>query len=208
MPRIAGRKPGRPAGESTEQREALLDAAAELFAENGSEGASLKQIADRARVSAPLAAYYFGGKDGLFEAVLAERLEPRLGVLVDAIRARTGPAGPTLAVFIQQFGALAARNPWLPALAQREPDAMAQLTDLLRTLIERGQEEGEIRRDLESSSIVLSLLSLCCYAWTARATLAPSLGLELDVAGASRLTLHHLALLRYGLHKPRQESSA
>jgi len=208
MARHHPRRPGRPTGESTAQREALLDAAAEAFADAGLEGASLKQVADRARVSAPLASYYFGGKRGLYDAVIDERLTPRIATLVDAMRARTGPATATLSAFIQQFDALAARNPWLPALAQREPEAMAPLGELLRNLISRGQADGEIRGDLEAASIALSLLSLCCFAWTSRLTLAPALGIGLDAAGASRLTLHHLALLRSGLHRPRQESSA
>lgn len=208
MVRNSPRRPGRPGGESSAQRDALLDAACEAFADAGHDGVTVTQIARRAGVSAPLASYYFGGKDGLHAAVLSERLEPRLRGLMDATRSRGGSAAAALAAFIQQFGALAARNPWLPALVQREPEALAQLTDLLQTLIRRGQASGEIRRDLEANCIVLTLLSLCCFAWNARATLAPALGIDVDAAGASRLTLHHLALLQDGLHRPRQESSA
>jgi AcrR family transcriptional regulator len=208
MANRTARRPGRPLGESTEQREALLDAAAWAFAEAGREGVTLKSVADRARVSPPLASYYFGGKSGLYESVLAERLEPRLNAMLDSLRNPTAGPGATLATFIQQFGATAARNPWMPDLVRRERPQLARLTGLLLPLIASGQASGEIRNDLGPQAIALSLLSLCCFAWIARDTLEPALGIDLDAAGAARLTLHHLALLRSGLHKPRQESSS
>jgi AcrR family transcriptional regulator len=200
------RKPGRPLGESTAQREALLDAAAWAFAEAGRDGVTLKQVADRARVSAPLASYYFGGKSGLYETVLAERLEPRFNVLLDTLRGPVAGPAAALATFIQQFGAIAARTPWLPDLVRREPAQLARLIGLLLPLVASGQSSDEIRSDLAPQAIVLSLLSLCSYAWIARDTLEPALDFDLDAAGAARLTLHHLALLRSGLHKPRPES--
>jgi AcrR family transcriptional regulator len=208
MARKSTRRPGRPLGESTAQREALLDAAAVAFAEAGREGVTLKQVADRARVSAPLASYYFGGKSGLYETVLAERLEPRFNALLDSLRTPAGSPAATLSTFIQQFGAIAARNPWMPDLMRREQAQLARLTAPLLPLIASGQASGEIRNDLNVQAIALSLMSLCSYAWIARDTLETALGMDLDAGSAARLTLHHLALLRSGLHKPRQESSS
>ncbi|MBX6388749.1 MAG: TetR family transcriptional regulator [Frankia sp.] len=70
-------------------RAALLDAAAELFAERGYAGTALRAVGQRAGVDAALIARYFGGKDGLYRAVLAA--DP----LVDAVRpAAAGGAAP------------------------------------------------------------------------------------------------------------------
>jgi AcrR family transcriptional regulator len=208
MGRKTTRRPGRPVGETTAQREALLDAAAWAFAEAGREGVTLKQVADRARVSAPLASYYFGGKSGLYETVLAERLEPRFNAVLETLRTPVVSPAATLSTFIQQFGAIAARNPWMADLVRREPAQLSRLTGLLLPLIASGQASGEIRSDLDVYAIALSLISLCSFAWIARETLEPALGIDLDAGGAARLTLHHLALLRSGLHKPRQESAS
>lgn len=59
-------------------REALLDAATCLFAEHGYERATIREIGERAGVDAALIARYFGGKEGLFLAVLSDpaRLTP------------------------------------------------------------------------------------------------------------------------------------
>ncbi len=51
-------------------RRALLEAAAVLFAEHGFEGVSVEDVADRARVNKALVSYHFGGKRGLYVAVL------------------------------------------------------------------------------------------------------------------------------------------
>lgn len=58
----------RPAGENT--RAALLDAAKVMFAERGFDGATVRNIAQRAGVDAAMVNHWFGGKDGLFVAAL------------------------------------------------------------------------------------------------------------------------------------------
>ena len=53
-------------------RRALLAAASELFHERGYEAATLREIGERARVDPALVARYFGGKEGLYLAALAD----------------------------------------------------------------------------------------------------------------------------------------
>jgi AcrR family transcriptional regulator len=62
-------------------RRALLEAAAELFEERGYEGATLRDIGERAGVDPALVARYYGSKEGLYLATLARgdggRVAPR-----------------------------------------------------------------------------------------------------------------------------------
>ncbi|MFD2418692.1 TetR/AcrR family transcriptional regulator [Amycolatopsis pigmentata] len=69
-PRAAAKRRGRrPAGHDT--RTALLEAARQVFAENGYEGATVRAIAARAGVDAAMVNHWFGGKETLFaQAVL------------------------------------------------------------------------------------------------------------------------------------------
>src|SRR5947207_974537 len=53
-------------------RRALLSAAGELFHARGYEGATVRDIGERAGVDPALIARYFGGKEGLYLAALAE----------------------------------------------------------------------------------------------------------------------------------------
>lgn len=74
------RKPGRPVGEST-SRDAILDAAKMLFGSQGYEGASLRAIANAAGVDPASIRHFFGDKEGLFVATIANRtaIATRLG---------------------------------------------------------------------------------------------------------------------------------
>lgn len=56
-------------------RRALLDAALVEFAEHGRAGARVSRIAERAGVNKQLISYYFGGKDGLYDALIERWLE-------------------------------------------------------------------------------------------------------------------------------------
>jgi len=54
-----------------ETRGRILDAASQLFAQHGYEGASVRQIASAAGVSLGMIRHYFGSKDGLYDACIA-----------------------------------------------------------------------------------------------------------------------------------------
>jgi AcrR family transcriptional regulator len=56
----------------TTKRAAILDAAARLFVENGYAGTSLRDIGRATGSDAALVIHYFGSKDGLFVAAMAE----------------------------------------------------------------------------------------------------------------------------------------
>jgi len=69
-----GRRGRRPAGADT--RAALLDAARVEFTERGFDGATVRRIAQRAGVDPAMVNHWFGGKDGLFVAVMEIPVNP------------------------------------------------------------------------------------------------------------------------------------
>ena len=69
------RKAGRPS-DSIEAREKLIHHARELFTVMPYAKVSTRLIANRAGVNVAMIRYYFGSKDGLFETMLRETLEP------------------------------------------------------------------------------------------------------------------------------------
>jgi AcrR family transcriptional regulator len=63
--------------DAASSRRALLDAAAALFHERGYRGATVREIGERADVDPAMIARYYGGKEGLYLAALAdERYAP------------------------------------------------------------------------------------------------------------------------------------
>jgi AcrR family transcriptional regulator len=68
------RRPGTQArGEDTRRR--ILETALEIFAAQGYEGTSTRQLAERAGVNLPAIQYYFGSKEGLYRAVINDIVE-------------------------------------------------------------------------------------------------------------------------------------
>lgn len=86
----AKRRGRRSGGEDT--RAALLEAARAVFAEQGYQGATVRGIAARAGVDAAMVNHWFGGKQGLFAAIVELPFDP--GELLEQI---TGGDVETLA---------------------------------------------------------------------------------------------------------------
>jgi AcrR family transcriptional regulator len=86
-------------------KERILDAAEELFAEEGFT-TSLRHITANAGVNLAAVNYHFGSKDGLIEQVFARRLEPlnreRL-MLLDRIEVAAGDAAPPVEQVVEAF---------------------------------------------------------------------------------------------------------
>lgn len=61
-------------------RNVLIEAAKTIFAEKGYEGATVKDISDRANVNVSLISYYFGGKEGLYRTLILKLGGERLDI--------------------------------------------------------------------------------------------------------------------------------
>jgi len=101
-------------------REALLDAAERLFAENGVAETSVRAITAAAGANVAAINYYFGSREALIEALLARRLEPlnavRLRLLEE--RAPRAASGVLYALAVPALE-LCFRHPHFARLASR-----------------------------------------------------------------------------------------
>jgi len=64
-----------------EVRKKILDAGLDLFASKGYDGASIRDIADKAHVTLPNIYYYFKDKEGLYQAVLKDTVSDLMEIL-------------------------------------------------------------------------------------------------------------------------------
>jgi AcrR family transcriptional regulator len=69
----------------TERRAQLIDVGRAVFAKRGYEGASMEEIADRAKVSKPIVYEHFGGKEGLYAVVVDREMDYVVRRIVEAI---------------------------------------------------------------------------------------------------------------------------
>jgi len=80
----AGRVRPKPATRGEQRRRAFLDAAADVFLEQGYEAASVNEVVRRAGGSLATLYAQFGNKDGLFQAVIEDITERYSEAIIDA----------------------------------------------------------------------------------------------------------------------------
>ncbi len=201
------RGPGRPRGRAPEQsRQALIDAARDLFSRREFAAVSLRQIAERAKVNPAMIHYHFGGKEGLYSAMLEERFAPLLQQLELLPNER-----PSLSKFLESYVRMLAANPWLPNLVVREvlygkssfreqfiQRFAARAGRMVPTLIDEERKAGRLRTDLDPVLATLSLLSMALFPFIGRPVIEPALGLEMDEGFIRRWVEHALRLFYEG----------
>lgn len=204
------RRPGRPRGATPEAvREALLQAARGLFSRRDFGAVSLREIAAQAGVNPAMVHYYFGGKEGLYVAMVEAAVQ---SVLIELAPLERDPAGgPALAGFLRAFVQLLAANPWLPNLVVREvwygqagfrrrfvQRFPQRLAEGLREMIAAEQRAGRLRRDLDPQLAGLSLISMAVLPFIAAPVMEQLWGLQPDSQFAARLADHSLRLFYEG----------
>lgn len=151
-----------------ERQEAILDAAAREFAEQGPEHASLNKILAEAGVSKGAAYYYFDDKRDLFLTVLARGVERAAKTIGGVGKIETEDD------FWRELRSLYSRvlhflreHPMLAALSKRfvaEPLSVMATPQVgamyaafgawFTTLLERGQKVGAVRTDIPTDLLV------------------------------------------------------
>ena len=200
---------GRPAEHDRHEVRARLSASArELFARQGFEAVSLRQVAEAAGVTPAMVHYYFGGKQGLWLAVLEDYLEEALGSMLAARAEIEGPGG--LAVYLTRHAELLGRQPWVAPLLFREvvlgggPSAEfvrrfpAQLRDMLRGAIAKARSRNELAADLDTDLLVLSLLSAAVFPFLLRPMIEKVIGVPVDADFTARWAAHASRLFHQG----------
>ena len=204
------RRPGRPRADESNQRERLLDAAVECFAADGVAATSLRSIALKAGVTPALVNYYFGSKQQLVDAFVAERVALVVQVLRESLLAARDDPRALIAAFVGGIHDAVARFPWLPALWVREvlnekgvlrdvlPNVVApQVTHLLARMLVDAQKRGAIGPDLDPRLLIVSLVGLTLFPLAAEHLWRRIFAADDIDHGVLRR--HTLALLDHGL---------
>ena len=123
---------------ATERRAQLIDVGRAVFAKRGYEGASMEEIADRARVSKPIVYEHFGGKEGLYAVIVDREMDYVVRRIVEAIssgspRERVERASLAFLTYVQD------QPDGFAVLSQDSPlsSTRGRLSSLLNDLAER-----------------------------------------------------------------------
>jgi AcrR family transcriptional regulator len=207
--RRAARTPGRPSGE-TAIRDRLLEIALREFSSHGFRGVSVTTIAKEAGATPAMIHYYFGNKQGLYEAVLQHALGPILARL-EAARSDPPEGEDLLPRFVRAYMRLLAENPAVPSLIVRDvlsPGGQMRETFLkglasrggsgVREMVRRAQALGRLRADLDPDLAALSLLSMAVFPFVGRPVAGQVLDYSLAPERIDELAEHTLELFYNG----------
>jgi len=86
-----------------ETRTRILDAAEELFMQQGFGGTSMRLLTSKAGVNLAAVNYHFGSKDALIEAVFRRRLDPMNAARIAALEALEASGTPDADAIIRAF---------------------------------------------------------------------------------------------------------
>jgi len=138
-------------------RDALLAAGRELFAERGYDGVPVAAIAQEAGVNKAMINYHFGGKRGLYRAIVGSTFA-EIVAGVEKLAESSRPAPEVLRELIAVVGELATRrHPHFCAMMLREVvaggkhldpeliDKPARILGAVQRIVARGVRDGDFR---------------------------------------------------------------
>lgn len=182
-----------------ETRQNILEVAAREFADKGLAGARIDEIAEKTASSKRMIYYYFGGKEELYRAVLAQSYS--------RIRAREAetdfeslPADAALRAHVEHTFDYHAEHPEFVRLVMNENihhgEHIGHIEDLkernrsviasLKAILDRGAATGQFRGDVDPVDLHMSISALCFYNVSNRYTFASNFGV--DMAAPETLT--------------------
>jgi AcrR family transcriptional regulator len=133
-----------------------MAAAREAFANDGFEGATIREIGERAGVNSAMISYHFGGKLGLFSAVVMQEIDAAQERIAVEMETAEGPVD-RLGAFMRGFADVAQSSPtFVPLLARElmsvgrhlEPEVEERFLGffrLVRETLREGIESGQFR---------------------------------------------------------------
>jgi len=165
-------------------KEAILNAAEDVFARRGFDATTLEQIGTGSGFSRSTAAYFFGSKSDLYEAVLARVIARAEQAMLAAFAQARPDSRPedAVATYVSVYLDFLATDHAYLRLIQRESlgdvSRVAQLfgrpVDEAVTALTPAAEKAGV----SAQQLLLDLTALCWYPFAHEHTLLPALGLS------------------------------
>lgn len=171
----------------------ILDVATQEFADKGLAGARIDEIAEKTDSSKRMIYYYFGGKDGLYRAVL----ERAYGGIREREAARNFdamPAEAAMSSLVEHTFDYHDRHPEFVRLVMNEnilhgahvaeieglKEGNRRVVETIRAILARGVTEGVFRDGVDPLALHLTMSGMSFYCVSNRYTIRANFGLDLS----------------------------
>lgn len=190
-------------------RQKLLDAGMQCFLARDYNNVSMRQVASKAGVNMSMIYYYFGNKEGFFEEILRNWMQP----MIDDIQSPEKEIMPeTFEDFFQMYYCSALAHPRFPLLILKTLNS----TDapgarfLCETLLERGRKsglhwvnqmkaDGKIAQDIDPEMLRVAFVSMSMMPMLMRDLLAKQFKEPIDEDFFARLSSFYERILCHGI---------
>lgn len=157
----------------TDCRNKLMEVGTRLFAERGLNGVSIRELSQTAGVSISMISYYFGGKEGLYDAVLREQFA--CFDQIEEIRRQGADPLDVIEAYIRWTIQRHRNNPYLLRFYTSEltnptaffativSPAIGKVIEILVEVITDGVAREQFREDIHAVNAVLALAGMVNY---------------------------------------------
>ncbi len=189
-----------------DRRAQILDAAQQVFAQKGFEGASIKDLAKAADVSPGLLYWYFKDKTHLLVSLLTERIETAFGQLPDAVSFNLPPeqflprfARFYISLFEQPMNAalfkvvIANTQSFPSAIREVQSGVVNRILDLIRHYFQTQIDAGRMRPcdiDMATRTFMGSIVAFRLLRHVLQDEQARELSVDRAVNGITDIVLH------------------
>ena len=155
----------------SEKQAQIMETAEQLFADQGFNGTSVRDIAEKAGVNLAMISYYFGSKEKLLEAIFDNRGKKAKLTLEDIVQKPGHTSLQKVYLLIDHYIEKIMNQQCFHRILAREQvlnntDAISKLIlemkkrnlEIIRRLIEEGQKNGEFRKNVNIPLMVSTMV--------------------------------------------------
>jgi len=168
---------------SINTEEKILEAAKEVFTEEGKAGAKMQMIADRAGINKSLLHYYYRSKDKLFASVFKFAFGKMASKIFEIFKS-DDEFFLQIEKFIENYLSILIKNPFIPMfilgeLNKKHNNIAAELIlksgvniDFFEELVQKEIKKGTIK-EINAKNLIINILALCIFPVIAKPLIQP-----------------------------------
>lgn len=150
----------------------LIAAATPLFAQKGFTAVTIREIADAAQINSSAISYYFGSKEGLYQAIIETHFAPVAAFLTTVETNLPRLAKDRIVLYAKTVGEVHGSKPFLTRIVISElanptecgaviiQKYIGRFYQFIHTALAYGQQTGEFRSDLNIKHAVVALAGI------------------------------------------------
>ena len=167
--------------EYSEKQWQIMESAEQLFAEQGFNGTSVRDIAEKANVNLAMISYYFGSKEKLLEAIFNYRGDKAKLSLEDIIQRPGHTALEKVYLLIDHYIEKILNQQCFHRILAREQvlnntNTIRELIlnmkkrnlEIISRLIQEGQANGEFKKDIDTNLMVSTMVGTANNVFTSK----------------------------------------